>query len=349
MARRATIDRLMKEQGLRRVTSGTLRLQRRRCGRGFRFVDGDGKTIRDGETIARLKSLAVPPAYTRVRYAADPCAHLQAVGEDAAGRRQYRYHPDWSRIREAIKARKLRDLARSLPRIRRAVARALAGEAGEARHAVAAAVRLVMKAAIRAGGDTYARERGTRGATTLLKSNVEIDGAIVRLRFRAKGAKTVTREVADRRLAAALAALAALPGRRLFQYRGEDGTVRRLRAREVNAFLREVSGRSISLKDFRTLLASAGVMTALASGAPPRGSRRQKAAIRGAIMAAAESLANTPTVCRKSYVHESVIAAFEEGRLPRRPARGIEGRALALARVVARRDRGDATPARPGR
>lgn len=336
MARIATINRLMKEQGLKRVTPAALRLQRQRCGRGFRFVDADGATIRDGETLTRLKALAMPPAYINVRYAQDPRAHLQAVGEDAAGRLQYRYHPDWLAIRETVKAARLRDLARSLPRIRRTVARTLTGDACDARYAAAAAVQLVMKAAIRAGNDAYARERGTRGATTLLKSNVEIDGTTVRLRFRAKGAKTVAREVKDRRLAGALGAMLSLPGRRLFQYRGEDETIRQLRAHEVNAFLQEVSGRGVSLKDFRTLLASASVMETLASMTPPPTKRLQKTALRDAIVAAAETLANTPTVCRKSYVHDSVIAAFEEGRLPRRTPRGLEQQAMALARVVAR-------------
>ncbi|TAJ32492.1 MAG: DNA topoisomerase IB [Reyranella sp.] len=336
MATIAAINRLMKEQGLKRVSQAALRLQRQRCGRGFRFVDASGATIRDGETLARLKSLAMPPAYINVRYASDPRAHLQATGEDAAGRLQYRYHPDWLAIRETVKAGRLRDLARSLPRIRRSVSRALGGEACDSRYAAAAAVRLVMKAAIRAGNDAYARERGTRGATTLLKSNVEIDGVTVRLRFRAKGAKTVAREVKDKRLAGALGTLLSLPGRRLFQYRGENDTIRQLRAHEVNAFLREISGRAVSLKDFRTLLASASVMDSLSALAPAPTKRLQKAAVRDAIVAASETLANTPTVCRKSYVHDSVIAAYEEGRLPRRTPRSLERQAMALARVVAR-------------
>lgn len=336
MARAAAVNRLMKERGLTRGTPAALRLERRRCGRGFRFVDAEGTAIRDGETLARLKSLAIPPAYVDVRYASDPRAHLQAVGKDAAGRLQYRYHPEWLAVREAVKAARLRDLARSLPHIRRSVSQALCGNPGDARYAAAAAVHLVMKAAIRAGNDAYARERGTRGATTLLKSNVEIDGARVRLRFRAKGARTVVREVKDRRLADALGRLLALPGRRLFQCRGEDGAIRPLRAPEVNAFLRDVSGRAVSLKDFRTLLASASVMEALAALAPPPTRRLQKAALRDAIVAAAETLANTPGVCRKSYVHDSVIAAYEEGRLPRRTPRSLERQALVLARVVAR-------------
>lgn len=310
-------------------------LRRHRCGKGFRFVDAHGSTIKDAPTISRLRSLAVPPAYANVRYAADPAAHLQAVGEDAAGRLQYRYHPNWLQVREALKARKLQNIARTLPVISRTVRSLLRGESADVRQAAAAVVYLVSKTALRAGSDSYARERGTRGATTLLKSNVEIDGLAVRLHFRGKGARMVTREVRDRTLATTCRNLLALPGRRLFQYRGTDGALHAVRAADVNAFLREVSGVRVSLKDFRTLVASAGVMRAL-SGARVGNQRARKALLSDAIAAAAHDLANTPTVCRRSYVHEAVIAAFEQGELPPAAGRTFEGTAQALARVVAR-------------
>ena len=312
-------------------------LRRQRSGKGFRFVDADGATIKDTETVARLKSLAMPPAYANVRYAADAAVHLQAVGEDAAGRLQYRYHPNWLKVREGLKARKLESIAKTLPLITRAVRRFLRAENPDARQAAAAAVvYLVSKTALRAGSDSYARERGTRGATTLLKSNIQIDGALVRLHFRGKGAKMVAREVRDRTLANTCQGLLALPGRRLFQYRGADGAIYAVRAADVNAFLREVSGASVSLKDFRTLVASADVMKALSAAPPAETKRARKALLRDAIAAAAETLTNTPTVCRKSYVHDSVIAAFEDGGLPPEASRTLEGAAQALARVVAR-------------
>ena len=327
----------MRENGLTRGTSEMLVLRRQRCGKGFRFVSIDGGTIRDGAVIARLKSLAMPPAYANVRYAADPSMHLQAVGEDAAGRLQYRYHPDWLRVREGLKARKLESLAKSLPVISRAVRRCLRSDKADVRRVAAAVVHLVSKTALRAGSDAYARERGTRGATTLLKSNVEIDGEFVRLNFRGKGAKMVAREIRDRMLATTCRSLLALPGRRLFQYRGADGALHVVRASDVNAFLREVSGVRISLKDFRTLMASARVMQTLAGAPPAETKRARRALLRDAIAAAAEQLANTPTVCRKSYVHGSVIAAFEKGELHAAAGRSLEGTAQALVRVVARR------------
>ena len=326
----------MREYGLTRGSPEMLLLRRQRCGRGFRFVGVDGGTITDAATVARLKSLAMPPAYANVRYAADPSMHLQAVGEDAAGRLQYRYHSDWLQVRESLKARKLANLGKSLPVISRAVRHWLRSDNADPRHVSAAIVYLVSKTALRAGSDAYARERGTRGATTLLKSNVQIDGEFVRLHFRGKGAKMVTREVRDRILATTCRRLFALPGRRLFQYRGTDGALHLVRASEVNSFLREVSGVRISLKDFRTLVASAGVMRALAAAPPAETERARRALVRDAIAAAAEQLANTPTVCRKSYVHESVIAAFEKGGLPTGLGRGLKGTAQALVRVVAR-------------
>lgn len=329
--------RFMRENGLTRGTPDMLVLRRQRCGKGFRFIDGDGRTIRDPALIARLKSLAMPPAYTNVRYAADPSMHLQALGEDAAGRLQYRYHADWLRVRESLKARKLESLAKSLPAISRAVRRCLRSAKGDGRQVAAAVVYLVSKTALRAGSDAYARERGTRGATTLLKSNVQVEGDFVRLRFRGKGAKMVAREVRDRMLASACRSLFTLPGRRLFQYRGTDGEVHPVRAADVNAYLRDISGTRISLKDFRTLVASTGVMRTLAAAPPAETERARRALVRDAIAAAAEQLANTPTVCRKSYVHESVLLAFENGGLPTAAGRSLEGTAQALVQVVARR------------
>ncbi|MDI1286579.1 MAG: DNA topoisomerase IB [Reyranella sp.] len=338
MNRRKLIQRLARDRGLSLVGAGDLKLRRQRCGRGFRFIGEDGKTIRNKATLARLRSLAVPPAYQNVHFAADPQAHLQAIGEDAAGRTQYRYHPQWQEVLEAAKSERLADLARALPDIQKAVRRRLARRDDSLDYVTAAVVHLVETTALRAGGESYARERGTRGATTLLKSNVQIDGKRLSLRFRAKGSKLVVREVDNRRLAAALERMLALPGCRLFQHRKEDGTVRPVRASDVNAFLREVSGRQISLKDFRTMLASVGVLETLAATKPGTSDRTRRSQVRSAVAAAAEELSNTPTVCRTSYVHDSVVAAFERGALPRLVKQGSSPaeRVATLGRIVTR-------------
>jgi DNA topoisomerase I len=339
MSQRSIVARLAEAKGLVIVGPEALTLRRRRCGKGFAFVTPSGVFLRDAVTVRRLKALAVPPAYVNVRFAADPAAHLQAVGEDAAGRLQYRYHPRWAEVREALKARRLAGLARSLPTIRRAVGRCLSSEEIDRRFVAASVVELVSLTAIRAGGEEYARERGTRGATTLLKSNVRLAGkAMVALSFKAKGGKIIAKQVRNARFHAAVARLLELPGRRLFQCREVD-TVRPVRAAEVNAFLQEVAGRRISLKDFRTLVASAAALKALAATHRADSERQRRRQVREAVIVIAEDLANTPTVCRTSYVHDSVIAAFEAGALKRprnRKAKSPATQAELLARIVAR-------------
>lgn len=326
--------------GLEIVGIDALTLKRVRSGKGFSYRHADGSPIRDPAELKRLKSLAVPPAYVQVCYAADPSAHLQAIGTDAAGRRQYRYHPKWTEIREAQKAQRLARLARALPDIKRAVAKGLACEDCTQAFTVAAIVHLVGLTSIRAGGESYARDSGTRGASTLLKSNVKLAGSEVVLSFRAKGGKAVSKTIRDARLRAALARLVELPGRRLFQYRADDGACRPVRAAEVNQFLRDVTGRRISLKDFRTLTGSSAALMALSNVEPAASARGRRSQLRSVVGDVAEELANTPTVCRTSYVHGAVVAAFEQGKLARlrKPPRSAARTAEMLARLVSRQE-----------
>jgi len=201
-------------------------------------------------------------------------------------------------------------------------------------------IELVARSAIRAGSEGYTRLNGTRGAATLLKSNVTTYGESIILRFRSKGGKTITKEFTAPPLVRAIDLLRQLPGRRLFQYRAEGGTVRGVTAREVNAFLREIASANISLKDFRTLLASASVLETLARTKPAANERQRRKQVLEAVSAAAEDLANTPTICRKSYVHDTVVTAFEDGVLERfaqtlKNCRSPTGRAKVLARIIA--------------
>jgi DNA topoisomerase-1 len=331
---------LARRLGLRLVGTDALSIRRRRRGRGWSYLDADGRVIRDPATVRRLARLAVPPAYADVLYAGDRSAHLQAVGRDAAGRRQYRYHPEWEKVRELRKARRLARLAEALPRIRRSVAQHLAAGAPTRDFALAAVIELVARSAIRPGSESYARLRGTRGAATLLKSNVTTYGESITLTFRGKGGKTVLKEFSAPALANALTILRSLPGRRLFQYRAESGDVRYVTAREVNVFLREIAGAKISLKDFRTLLASASALEALARMQPAASERQRRSQVLNAVRAVAEDLANTPAICRKSYVHSSVVAAFEDGVLERfadtlKSCRSATRRAQVLAHIIA--------------
>ncbi len=316
-ARTRTTAKLARAVGLVMVQRDTLDITRRRYGRGYRYFDGAGAPLTDKAVIARLAALAVPPAYQEVRFSAHPRAHLQAVGRDAAGRVQYRYHPAWEEVRGQLKAERLARFAEALPRIRRRVARDLAAPLGSRVLALAGVVELVTLTAIRPGEEAYAKARGTRGAATLLKSNLREKPEGLQLSFQAKGGRQVVCAISDPRFRALVAGLRQLPGRRLFQYRNGEGEVRAVRAGDVNAYLKQVAGIPVSLKDFRTLVASARVLEELAGRAPAASDRRRNAQILEAVRLAAETLHNTPAICRKSYVLPAVVEAFEDGTLSR--------------------------------
>jgi DNA topoisomerase-1 len=311
--------------GLRYVSTDELTIRRRRNGDGYTFLSARGRTIRDAVTRARLKRLAVPPAYEDVLYAPDPRAHIQAIGRDAAGRLQYRYHSDWEKVRERRKARRLQRLVEAMPRIRRTVSRHLAAAEPTPEFALSAVIELIACSAIRAGGESYVKSNRTRGAATMLKSNIAVHGTRIALKFRAKGGKTIEKEFRCPRVASAINVLLDLPGRRLFQYRGEDGSSRIVTASDVNTFLREIAGVKISLKDFRTLSASAAALEALAHIEPATSERGRRRQVKEAVTAVSEELANTPTICRKSYVHQTVVTAFENGKLEKF-SEGLKGR-----------------------
>jgi DNA topoisomerase-1 len=332
---------ILRKLGLRYVSTDGLTIERRRRGSGFVYVNGRGKPLRDKRTLYRLKRLAVPPAYEAVRFASDPQAHLQAIGRDAAGRAQYRYHPEWEKVRELRKARRLARLAEALPLIRRWVSRHLNDQEASREKAVAAMIELVALTAVRPGSDAYAKQNGTRGAATLLKSDLTIDGPTVTLHFVGKGGKKIEKTVTAARLAQALRNLCALPGKRIFQYRNERGEVVPLRRRDVNNVLRTIAGRLISLKDFRTLDASAKAIQQLAALDPKRSQRGRNRQLLATMRKIAADLANTPTVCRKSYVHAAVVDAFESGalqRIARRAGnlRSPAGREKMLAKLLER-------------
>ncbi len=325
---------------LRHCRREELSISRAKRDEGWSYHDKDGNEITDEAVVKRLSSLAMPPAYENVLYADDERAHLQAVGRDAAGRLQYRYHPDWEKVREAEKAHRLTALVEVLPKIRRAVGQHLSGDQPTKSFVLAAVTELISGSAIRPGNEEYLKKHGSRGAATLLKSNVRVAGDMITLVFRGKSRQDVRKEFSSPRLAAAIAILKTVSGSRLFQYRDDEGNVRRVTAREVNAFLREIADCKISLKDFRTLCASAAVLEHLARTVPAESARGRKKQIRDAVRSAAEKLANTPAVCRRSFVHETVGTAFEEGVLEdfsatlkscRSPAR----REQFLAQVVA--------------
>jgi DNA topoisomerase-1 len=303
--------RLLRKLRLHRISRSDLTIERRANGDNEFVYFNEGEQIEDEEQLERFRKLAVPPAYQDVRFAADPKAHIQAVGRDDAGRLQYRYHAQWIKLRESKKSQRLLSLVTALPRVRKRVSEILAPAEPTREFAFAAVIELISLSAIRPGNEEYARRHGSRGASTLLKSNVRVSGDRVTLAFRAKGGKDVRKEVNAPRLVRAIAVLRTLPGSRLFQYRDEGGAIRAVNVRQVNVFLREIAGAKISLKDFRTLCASASVLEVLSKQIPRGNTRSRHKQVLAAIRQAADELTNTPAIARKSYVHEAICSAFE--------------------------------------
>ncbi|WP_213775619.1 DNA topoisomerase IB [Bradyrhizobium sp. dw_78] len=335
----ASVETLAHELGLKLGDQNELTIRRIKRGKNYSFVRANGSRVRDARTIRRLHSMAVPPAYREVRYSPDPATHLQAVGVDAAGRLQYRYHADWEKVREQRKAHRLAKLVAALPKIRRNVSMHLSGDEPTREFALSAVIELIARTAIRPGNESYARLNGTRGATTMLKSNVTLEDDSVVLTFKAKGGKAVRKECNAAKLVRAIGILRGVPGRRMFQYRDGSGNVRGVSTTSVNAFLREIAGIKISLKDFRTLMASAVVVESLSRITPAASERGRKRQVLEAIRAAADQLSNTPAICRKSYVHDTIVTAFEDGILERFAAtmkgyRSQSKREQLLAQVV---------------
>jgi DNA topoisomerase-1 len=301
--------------GLIYVETSALTISRRRYGKGFAYRDPDGRILGGKTNKARIAALAIPPAWTEVAIAEDPKAHIQAIGRDAEGRLQYRYHPDWERFRAERKGKRLQQLGAALPRLRAAVRNALSRPGWTRSKVVAAAVRLIDRALIRPGHEEYAQNGGGRGAATLLKSDVRVNGDTVTLDFTGKGGKEISREVEDKLLARVLKRLARRRGKRLFVAPDENGGERPITAREVNAFLAEAAGQPISAKDFRTFRASATALGLLAEADLPESERSRRRAVAAAADEASKLLANTRTVARSSYIHPEVIAAYESGAL----------------------------------
>lgn len=313
----ATVESLAQGHGLKLGDQAGLTIRRIKRGKGYSFIRANGTPIRQVGTIKRLNSMAVPPAYRDVRYSADPASHLQAVGIDAAGRLQYRYHADWEKVREHRKAHRLARLVAALPKIRRNVSMHLSGDEPTREFALSAVIELIARTAIRPGNESYARLNGTRGATTLLKSNVTLEDDNLVLTFKAKGGKATRKECDAAKLVRAIGILRTVPGKRMFQYRDRSGVVRAVSTTAVNAFLREIAGIKISLKDFRTLMASAVVLESLSRISPAASERGRRKQVLDAVRAAADELSNTPAICRKSYVHDTIVTAFEDGILER--------------------------------
>lgn len=334
----AVEGRLLVELGLRHVEPASLEIARVPCGRGFRYRDGSGQTIRDPALRARLAGLAIPPAWREVRIARDPHAHVQAVGRDELGRLQYIYHAEWLAVREAVKEDRLHTFGRSLPRIRERLDADLRRNALDRVTIVAAAVRLIERALLRPGYPSALGEEGGRGAATLLKRHVALEGSRIFLQFHGKGRRPVEKTVVDARLAHVLARLVAQPGTYLFK-EVVGRAYRRVSADELNVYLKEVARADLTAKDFRTFYASSRALELLAPEQPARAKRKRQRQILGVARDVSRALQNTPAIARASYIHPLVLDAFAEGRLDPRllhpPARrGLTAAETGLMRLL---------------
>ena len=295
-----------KAAGLRYVPDATPGISRLRAGKGFRYR-ASGAAVRDQAVLARIKALAIPPAWERVWICPRADGHLQATGRDARGRKQYRYHERWREVRDETKFGRMLAFARALPRIRRRVRQDL-GRAGLPREKVlATVVRLLETTRMRAGNEEYARENESYGLTTLRTRQVRVNGSTMEFRFRGKSGVWHDFALNDRTLAAVVRRMRDLPGYELFQYVDENGETRAVDAADVNAYLKDIAGEEFTSKDFRTWAGTVLAAQALHAGG--------KNGLSKAIEQVAQQLGNTSAVCRKCYIHPAVIDAYLDGSL----------------------------------
>ena len=299
--------------GLTYVTAGRPGITRRRAGKSFTYVYPDGARVRDAQTLGRIRSLAIPPAWTDVWICASANGHVQAVGRDARGRKQYRYHARWRATRDETKYARMLAFARVLPTIRARVEQDLARPGLPREKVLATVVRLLETTLIRIGNDEYARENGSFGLTTMRDRHVAVSGSVLRFHFRGKSGKEHAVDVRDPRLARIVRRCQDLPGQELFQYVDDDGAQQRIDSEDVNAYLRGIAGEEFTAKDFRTWAGTVLAALALAELEGFASQRQARRNIVRAVESVARRLGNTPAICRKGYVHPAVIDAYLDG------------------------------------
>jgi DNA topoisomerase I len=301
--------------GLRYSTDARPGITRHRAGRGFSYRGVDGTVIRDREVLARIRTLAIPPAWTEVWICPDASGHLQATGRDAKGRKQYRYHERWRAGRDEAKFERLIDFARVLPRIRERCDADLSKPGMPREKVLAAVVRLLETTLIRVGNDEYARLNRSFGLTTLKRQHAKVQRTAVRFRFRGKSGRQHEVGIRDRRLAAVVRKCQDLPGQELFQYIGEDGVSHDVASGDVNEYLREISGADVTAKDFRTWAGTVLAYRALRALAPGTNDRAVRKNVVEAVRFTSDHLGNTPAVARRSYVHPAILEAYMDGSI----------------------------------
>jgi DNA topoisomerase-1 len=304
-----------KEAGLRYVSDESPGLRRRPSGKAFTYLGLDGKPLRDPEALRRIKSLVIPPAWTDVWICPRADGHLQATGRDTRGRKQYRYHPQWRSVRDENKYGRMMAFGRALPTIRKRVEEHLALPGLPREKVLATVVRLLEVTLIRVGNEEYARTNASFGLTTMLDRHVKAGRGVLTFDFKGKSGVKHAIDLADRRLARVVQKCRDLPGQTLFQYLDESGERHTIDSADVNDYLREVSGHDFTAKDFRTWAGTVLAAMALQEFESFDSETQAKKNVLRAIESVAERLGNTPTVCRKCYVHPEIIESYLDGSM----------------------------------
>jgi DNA topoisomerase-1 len=303
--------------GLRYVSDEETGFTRKRSGRGFAYYDTQGKLIRDEKILKRVRSLAVPPAYTDVWICRDARGHIQATGRDDKGRKQYRYHAKWSEVRDSVKYEHMIEFAEALPLIREKIDEHMRLRNLSRNKVLAVVVHLLETTLIRIGNEDYVKANKSFGLTTLRNQHVQVDGGELKFEFKGKSGKSWKLKLRDRRVAKVVKQCQDLPGQHLFAYVDDDGERRVVTSSDVNEYLREISGAQITAKDFRTWAGTVLAAMALAEFEAVDSAALAKKNIKQAIERVAQRLGNTPTICRKCYVHPQVVQSYLDGELAR--------------------------------
>jgi DNA topoisomerase I len=301
--------------GLSYVSDDDKGWRRERAGEAFRYFKANGDPVTDDAALERIRKLAIPPAWTDVWICPKANGHLQATGRDARGRKQYRYHPQFREVRESTKYEHMLEFARALPAIRAKLAEHMALRGLPREKVLATVVHLLETTLIRVGNEDYAKENKSYGLTTLRNPHVSVDGAELRFRFKGKSGKSWRLQLKDRRVAKIVRACQELPGQKLFEYLDENGEPKEVTSSDVNAYLKQITGREVTAKDFRTWAGTVLAALALREFERADSQATTKKNLRAAIEQVAQRLGNTPTICRKCYVHPEVLAAYIEGGL----------------------------------
>ena len=304
-----------KVAGLRYVVTEGPGIARKRVGRGFSYIGADGRPLNDKAELARIRSLAIPPAWTNVWICPSKTGHIQAIGRDAKGRKQYRYHPLYRQVRDATKFGRMIAFAAALPKIRKKVPEDLDLPGLPKQKVLATVVGLLEATSIRVGNDEYAKTNGSYGLTTMKEHHVEISGRRLRFRFRGKSGLEHDIELTNPKLAKIVRKCQCLPGEELFQYIDDEGRICRIHSEDVNDYLREITGEDFTAKDFRTWIGTGQAALALEQIGPCSSQTKAKKNVVAAVKVVAARLGNRPATCRKYYVHPAILDAYSQGTL----------------------------------